>query len=67
MTSVLPRISTAVQSKLRTTVGKRFSRFVFVAIASFAASILMLNLLLGVFHVSAGLSGVLGAIVGAAS
>ena len=58
MTSVLPRIGAAVQSKLRSTVGKRFSRFVLVAIASFASSILMLNLLLGVFHVSAGLSGV---------
>src|SRR6266550_3428991 len=48
MTSVLPRIGAAVQSKLRTTVGKRFSRFVLVAIASLASSILMLNLLLGV-------------------
>jgi putative flippase GtrA len=66
MTSVLPRIGAAVQSKLRTTVGKRFSRFVLVAIASFASSILVLNLLLGVFHVSAGLSGVLGAMTGAA-
>src|SRR2546429_9080934 len=66
MTSVLSRIGAAVQSKLRTTVGKRFSRFVLVAIASLASSILMLNLLLGVFHVSAGLSGVLGAITGAA-
>src|SRR5215467_4818808 len=66
MTSVLPRIGAAVQNKLRTTVGKRFSRFVLVAIASFASSILMLNLLLGVFHVSAGLSGVLGAMTGAA-
>ena len=66
MTSVLPRIGAAVQSKLRTTVGKRFSRFVLVAIASFASSILMLNLLLGVFHVSAGLSGVVGAMTGAA-
>ena len=66
MTSVLPRIGAAVQSKLRSTVGKRFSRFVLVAIASFASSILMLNLLLGVFHVSAGLSGVVGAMTGAA-
>jgi putative flippase GtrA len=66
MTSVLSRIVAAVQSKLRTTVGKRFSRFVLVAIASLASSIIMLNLLLGVFHVSAGLSGVLGAITGAA-
>src|SRR6266576_3772336 len=66
MTSVLSRIVAAVQSRLRTTVGKRFSRFVLVAIASLASSIIMLNLLLGVFHVSAGLSGVLGAITGAA-
>jgi putative flippase GtrA len=66
MTSVLPRIGAAVQSKLRTTVGKRFSRFVLVAVASLASSILMLNLLLGVFHLTAGLSGVLGAITGAA-
>src|SRR6476469_3635936 len=66
MTSVLPRIGAAVQSKLRSTVGKRFSRFVPVAIASFPSSILLLNLLLGVFHVSAGLSGVVGAMTGAA-
>jgi len=66
MTSVLHRIVAAVQSKLRTSVGKRFSRFVLVAIASLASSIIMLNLLLGVFHISAGLSGVLGAITGAA-
>src|SRR5262247_2464876 len=66
MTSVLHRIVAAVQSKLRTSVGKRFSRFVLVAIASLASSIIMLNLLLGVFHISAGLSGVLGAVTGAA-
>jgi putative flippase GtrA len=66
MTSVLPRIVSAVHSKLRTTVGKRFSRFVLVAIASLASSIIMLNVLLGVFRLTAGLSGVLGAITGAA-
>src|SRR5215475_15448486 len=66
MTSVLHRIGAPVQSKLRTSVGKRFGRFVLVAFASLASSILMLNLLLGVFHISAGLSGVLGAITGAA-
>jgi len=65
MTSVVPRIVTAFQSKLRTTVAKRFSRFVLVAIASLASSILMLNLLLGVLNLSAGLSGILGAITGA--
>ena len=65
MTSVLPRIVTGVQSKLRTTIGKRFSRFVLVAIASLASSILTLSLLLGVFHMSGGLAGILSAIVGA--
>ena len=66
MTAVSPKIVAAVQSRLRTTVGKRFSRFVLVAIASLASSLLTLSLLIGVFHVSAGLAGVLGAIVGAA-
>src|SRR5215472_14676770 len=66
MTSVSPKIVAAVQRRLRTTVGKRFSRFVLVAIVSLASSLLTLSLLLGVFHMSAGLAGVLGAIVGAA-
>src|SRR5499427_9576098 len=66
MTSVSPKIVAAVQRRLRTSVGKRFSRFVLVAIVSLASSLLTLSLLIGVFHVSAGLSGVLGAIVGAA-
>jgi putative flippase GtrA len=65
MTSALPRMVTSVQSRLRTQLGKRFVRFVLVAIASLASSILMLNLLLGVFHLTAGLSGVIGAITGA--
>ncbi|HUL26215.1 MAG TPA: GtrA family protein [Streptosporangiaceae bacterium] len=66
MTSAAAKIVTAVKGKLRTTVGKRFSRFVLVAIASLASSLLTLSLLLGVFHVTAGLSGIIGAIVGAA-
>ena len=66
MTSVLPRIGAAVQSKLRTTVGKRFSRFVVVAVASLGSSLVTLSLLLGVFHLSGGLAGILSAIVGAA-
>jgi putative flippase GtrA len=65
MTSALPRMVTSLQVRLRTQLGKRFIRFVLVAIASLASSILMLNLLLGVFHLTAGLSGVLGAITGA--
>jgi putative flippase GtrA len=66
MTSVLPRIGAAVQSRLRTTVGKRFSRFVLVAIASLGSSLVTLSLLLGVFHLSGGLAGILSAIAGAA-
>ena len=66
MTSVSPKIVAVVQSKLRTTVGKRFSRFMLVAIVSLGSSLLTLSLLIGVFHMTAGLSGVLGAIVGAA-
>src|SRR5262252_5863495 len=66
MTSVSPKIVAAVQRRLRTSVGKRFSRFVLVAIVSLASSLLTLSLLIGVFHVSAGLSGVLGAMTGAA-
>jgi putative flippase GtrA len=65
MTSALPRMVTSVRARIRTQVGKRFVRFVLVAIASLASSILMLNLLLGVFHLTAGLSGVIGAITGA--
>jgi putative flippase GtrA len=66
MTSVLPRIGATAQGKLRTTVGRRFSRFVLVAVASLGSSLVALSLLLGVFHVSGGLAGILGAIVGAA-
>ena len=66
MTSALPRMVTSVRARLRTQLGKRFIRFVLVAIASLASSILMLNLMLGVFHRTAGLSGVIGAITGAA-
>jgi putative flippase GtrA len=66
MTSVSPKIVAVVRGKLRTTVGKRFIRFVVVAVVSLASSLLTLSLLLGVFHLTAGLSGILGAIVGAA-
>src|SRR3974390_2786211 len=65
MTSAPPRIVAAVKNKLGTTVGKRFMRFVLVAVASLAASLITLSVLLGVFHLTAGLSGIIGAIVGA--
>jgi len=67
MTSVLPRMVRSVRARLRTKVGYRFSRFVLVAAASFASSILMLNFLLGVLHMTAGISGAIGAITGAAA
>src|SRR5262245_4619128 len=66
MTSVLPRIGAAVQSRLRTTVGKRFSRFVRVAFASLGSRLVTPSVLLGVFHLSGGLAGILSAIAGAA-
>jgi putative flippase GtrA len=66
MTSVPLKLVAVAQRRLRTTAGKRFSRFVLVAIASLASSLLTLSLLIGVFHVSAGLAGVLGAVMGAA-
>ena len=66
MTSALPRMVTSVRTRLRTQVGKRFSRFILVAVASLASNILMLNFLLGVMHLTAGLSGALGAVTGAA-
>jgi putative flippase GtrA len=66
MTSVLPRMAASVRARLRTQLGKRFSRFVLVAVASLVSSLIMLNLLLGVLHLTAGLSGALGAITGAA-
>src|SRR5215471_13425964 len=66
MTSVSLKIVAVVQRTLRTTVGKRFSRFVLVAVVSLGSSLVTLSLLLGVFHLSGGLAGVLGAIVGAA-
>jgi putative flippase GtrA len=56
----------SVRTRLRTKVGYRFSRFVLVAAVSFASSILMLNFLLGVLHMTAGISGAIGAITGAA-
>ncbi len=66
MSQDLPWLAGTVQRKLRTAVGKRFSRFVLVAAASVVASQVALTLLLGAAHVSSGTSGVLAAMVGAA-
>ncbi len=66
MTFASSRIYVAVKNKLQTTVGKRFSRFVPVAVISLATSQVTLNLCLGVFRLTAGLSGLLGWFTGAA-
>ncbi|HEV2376014.1 MAG TPA: hypothetical protein VGS19_28075 [Streptosporangiaceae bacterium] len=50
----------------QTNLGKRFGRFVPVAVAALLATQLTLTLLLGVGHVTSGTSGVLAAMVGAA-
>ena len=66
MTFASSRIYVAVKNKLQTTVGRRFSRFVPVAVISLATSQLTLNLCLGLFRLTAGLSGLLGWFTGAA-
>lgn len=65
MSHDLPWAAGVVQRKLRTTVGKRFGRFVLVAAGALLASQISLTLLLGVAHVSSGASGIAAAIVGA--
>lgn len=65
MTLAPSRMVTAATRIYRTTVGKRFSRFVIVAVAALAASQLMLTLLIGVVGMSPGISGSISAVVGA--
>ncbi len=55
-----------LQRKLSTSVGKRFSRFVLVAVTSLVASEIALVVFLDVVHLTSGVSGVSAAIVGAA-
>ena len=66
MTFASSRIYVAVKNKLQTTVGRRFSRFVPVAVISLVTSQLTLNVCLGIFRLTAGLSGLLGWFTGAA-
>lgn len=66
MTLASSRVVTAVRRRIKTTVGRRFSRFVGVAVASLAASQLALLLLVSGAHVTPGLAGVLAAAFGAA-
>jgi putative flippase GtrA len=65
MTLAPSRIVTSAQRLYRTTLGKRFSRFVLVAAAAVAASQITLTLLLGVVGMSSGISGVVAAVAGA--
>jgi putative flippase GtrA len=66
MTLASSRVVTAAKRRFKTTAGKRFSRFVGVAVASLAASQLALLLLVSGAHLSPGVAGVLAAAFGAA-
>ena len=73
MTSVPDKIAEAAWSvvpaplerKLRTEAGKRFTRFVLVAVAAVITSQVMLGLLTGPVNLSAGTSGVVASMVAA--
>jgi putative flippase GtrA len=56
----------SLRRRLRTNTGKRFMRFVPVSLAAVASSQLTLALLVGLSHLSAGTSGVIASMVGAA-
>lgn len=74
MTLVAPKIVRAawrlvpapLRDWLRGRTGRQFARFVPVSVAALAASEITLAVLVGVAHVTAGLSGVIASIVGAA-
>lgn len=66
MTFASSRIYVAVKHRLQTTAGRRLRRFVPVAVISLVTSQLTLNLCLGLFGLTAGLSGLLGWLSGAA-
>lgn len=66
MTSLSYRAYASLKRRLKTTVGKRFSRFVGVAIVSLGASQLALLILVSGAHVTPGIAGVAAAAFGAA-
>ena len=66
MTVASSRLYTALKRRLRTGTGRQFGRFVPVAVLSLVASQLTLNVCLGIFRLTAGLSGLLGWFTGAA-
>jgi putative flippase GtrA len=65
-TALLRPLPAAVRRKLRGETGRRFARFVLVAVAAVISSQLALVVFLDLGHVGAATSGVLAAIVGAA-
>ncbi len=65
MTRQMPGFVTAVRGRLRTTVGKRFSRFAVAAVAAVAASQLTLTVCLGVLALTAGKSALAAWVAGA--
>jgi putative flippase GtrA len=66
MTLAAPRLVASLRRRLRGSLGKRFSRFVPVAVASFGASQVTLTLLLGPAHETAGISAITAWFAGAA-
>ncbi len=66
MTLASSRIPTTARRFLGTSVGKRFGRFVPVALASFAVSEITLVLCVGPAHMTAGISAVVAWFAGAA-
>ncbi len=66
MTLASSRIVTAAKSRLQTSVGKRFSRFMLVAVAAVAASQITLTICLGFVGLTAGKSAVAAWLAGAA-
>jgi putative flippase GtrA len=60
------RVPAPIRRKLRGETGRRFARFVLVAFAAVISSQLALVVFLDAAHMTAGVSGVLAAIVGAA-
>ena len=66
MTLAAPRLVASLRRRLRTSLGKRFSRFVPVAVVSFGASQITLTLLLGPGRATAGISAIAAWFAGAA-
>lgn len=65
MTLASSRVYVTIRRLLRTSVGKRFSRFIPVAVAALATSLTMNTVLVGLVHLTYGLAGVLAAMTGA--